>query len=247
MSSIIRHTDHGRNRHDFSHYSKSSKQLDMVIVGAGGFAKEILETFSQRNELDKLFFFDDVSTTTPEMLFGRFPVLRSIDEVRKTFEYIKDFRFTLGLGNPLTRYKLNKLFVSIGGRLTSTISPNTEVGSFGTTIDDGCNILSGAVITNNVTLKRCCLINPGCSISHDSLLEEFVQVSPGVRITGKCIVGSFSLLGTGAIILPGIKIGKNAVVGAGAVVTKDVADNSVVVGVPAVTKKKLPPLDFDNG
>src|SRR5688572_955116 len=218
----------------------------MVIVGAGGFAKEILETFSQRNELDGLFFFDDISKATPEKLFDRFPVLKSIDQVKRTFEETGDFRFTLGLGNPMLRYKLNRQFLSMGGQLTSTISPNTEVGSFGTTIGDGCNILSGSVITNNVTLKECCLINPGCSISHDSILEEFVQVSPGVRITGNCKIGSFSLLGTGAVVLPGIKVGKNVVVGAGAVVTKDVADNSLVVGVPAVTKKKLPPLDFDN-
>jgi sugar O-acyltransferase (sialic acid O-acetyltransferase NeuD family) len=216
----------------------------MVVVGAGGFAKEILETFFQRKELQNLFFFDDVSKATPEKLFDRFPILKSLDEVKEIFKATGDNRFTLGLGNPIFRYKLNKLLLSIGGRLTSTISPNTEIGSFGTTIGDGCNILSGAVITNNVTLKECCLINPGCSISHDSILEEFVQVSPGVRITGNCKIGSFSVLGTGAVVLPGIKIGNNVVVGAGAVVTKDVADNSLVVGLPATVKRELPPLDL---
>ena len=43
-------------------------------------------------------------------------------------------------------------------------------------------------------------------------------------------------VGAGSIILPGIIIGENAVVGAGSVVTKDVPQNTVVVGVPA---KKL--------
>lgn len=40
-------------------------------------------------------------------------------------------------------------------------------------------------------------------------------------------------IGAGAIILPGVTVGRNAVVGAGSVVTRDVADNSVVVGSPA--------------
>lgn len=218
----------------------------MVIVGAGGFAKEILETFAQRNELGNLFFFDDRSKDAPAKLFGRFPILRSIEEVKTNFDETRDFRFTLGLGNPVSRYLLNRKLASIGGQLTSTISPNTEIGSFGTTIGSGCNILSGTIITNGVTLKMGCLINPGCSISHDSILEDFVQISPGVRVTGYCQIGSFSLLGTNAVILPKVKIGSNVVVGAGAVVTKDVPDNSLVIGIPAVLKKILAPLELNN-
>ena len=40
-------------------------------------------------------------------------------------------------------------------------------------------------------------------------------------------------LGAGVIILSGVRVGRGAVVGAGAVVTKDVAANTVVAGVPA--------------
>jgi maltose O-acetyltransferase len=41
-------------------------------------------------------------------------------------------------------------------------------------------------------------------------------------------------IGGNCTILPGITIGNNVVVAAGAVVTKDVPDNCVVGGVPAV-------------
>nr|WP_231402085.1 DapH/DapD/GlmU-related protein [Panacibacter microcysteis] len=40
-------------------------------------------------------------------------------------------------------------------------------------------------------------------------------------------------IGAAATILPGVTIGENAVVAAGAVVNKDVADNTVVGGIPA--------------
>ena len=211
----------------------------MVIVGAGGFAKEILQTFAQRKELDNLYFFDNVTPDAPLRLFDQFPVLRTFEEVKDVFHRTGDVRFTLGLGNPVIRYNMNRLFTSIGGSISSTISPNTEIGSFGTEIAPGCNILSGNIITNNVTLKTGCLINPGCSISHDSILEEYVQISPGVRITGNCMIAGFTMLGTNCVILPKIKIGKNVVVGAGAVVTKDVPDNVMVMGVPAAVRKKL--------
>lgn len=53
------------------------------------------------------------------------------------------------------------------------------------------------------------------------------------------IIGDDSWIGAGSIIMPNINIGKCCIVGAGAVVTHDVADNSVVVGVPARVIKKL--------
>jgi sugar O-acyltransferase (sialic acid O-acetyltransferase NeuD family) len=216
----------------------------MIVVGAKGFAKEILEILAQRAELDNLFFFDNVSEDNPDLLYNRFPVLRNMDQVRKTFEHTGDSRYTLGLGNPIFRYSLNSLFAGVGGTLISTISPKVDIGSFGTTIGPGCNILSGTIITNDVTLSVGCLINPACGISHDSTLGDFVQLSPGVRITGNCVIGNYTVLGTNAVVLPKVRIGQNVMVGAGAVVTKNVPDNVMVAGVPAVVKKKLPPLNL---
>jgi sugar O-acyltransferase (sialic acid O-acetyltransferase NeuD family) len=216
----------------------------MIVVGAKGFAKEVLEILAQRAELENLYFFDNVSTDVPDRLYGRFPVLRSLDQVRMAFEKTGDRRYALGLGNPVYRYSLNRLFADAGGTLVSTISPNVDIGSFGTTIGPGCNILSGTIITNDVTLNIGCLVNPACGISHDSTLGDFVQLSPGVRITGNCVIGNYTVLGTNAVVLPKVKVGQNVMVGAGAVVTKDVPDNVMVAGVPAVVKKKLSPLNL---
>jgi acetyltransferase-like isoleucine patch superfamily enzyme len=46
-------------------------------------------------------------------------------------------------------------------------------------------------------------------------------------------------IGTGATILCGVTIGENAIVGAGSVVTKDVPDNTVVIGNPARVLKTI--------
>ena len=40
-------------------------------------------------------------------------------------------------------------------------------------------------------------------------------------------------IGPGAILMPAVSIGPNAVVGGGAVVTRDVAPNTLVLGIPA--------------
>ncbi|KQM69516.1 acetyltransferase [Pedobacter sp. Leaf216] len=46
-------------------------------------------------------------------------------------------------------------------------------------------------------------------------------------------------IGAGATILPGVTIGENAVVAAGAVVSKDIAPNTVVGGIPAKFIKNI--------
>jgi sugar O-acyltransferase (sialic acid O-acetyltransferase NeuD family) len=211
----------------------------MIIVGAKGLAKEVLEIFSQRNELDNLFFYDDISTELPAKLFDQFTILRNLEQVKEKFERTGDYRFTLGVGKPQIRYNLNKKFKTIGGVLMSAISPKADIGRFGNFIGDGVTILSHSVITNGVTIGKGCLINPHCSVSHDSVLGDFVELSPGVRITGHCRVDNFCNLGTNAVLIPNTHLSCNVIVGAGAVVTHNVEENTLVVGIPAVARKKV--------
>jgi sugar O-acyltransferase (sialic acid O-acetyltransferase NeuD family) len=216
----------------------------MIVAGAKGLAKELLEIFFQRNGLHDLYFFDNVSQDNPTKLFNKFSVIRSFDAVRQIFNETGDVTFCLGLGNPVLRHRLCHQFLDIGGNLTSVLSPKADIGHFDTFLGAGCCILHGVVITSNVKLGRGCLVNPNATISHDSQLGDFVEVSPGVNVTGNCSIGAFSFLGSNSVILPKITVGKNVMVGAGAVVTKNIPDNCMVAGVPAVVKKKLPPLNI---
>lgn len=216
----------------------------MIVAGAKGLAGELLEIFFQRNELEKLYFFDNVSENCPPNLFGQFPVITSYEQAHEVFRTIEQMTFCLGLGNPVLRYRMTQQFEQIGGVLVSVISPKADIGTFGTKLMSGCCVLPGTVITTNVSLGRGCLVNPNVTISHDSVLGDFVEVSPGVNITGNCRIGDFSFLGSNCVILPKVKVGKNVIVAAGAVVTKDVPDNCMVAGVPAVIKKTLPSINL---
>jgi sugar O-acyltransferase (sialic acid O-acetyltransferase NeuD family) len=203
----------------------------MLVIGARGFAKEILEVLYQLDWLDNLAFYDDVNQNIPEKLYDRFLVLSKASQAEVYFRE-KDKRFVLGIGRPQARYELAEKFERLGGLLTTVISPKSNIGHFGTTIGIGTVVMTGTTITNDVTIGKGVLINKNSLISHDCKIGDFVEITPGVSM-GRTSIGRFSIIGMGSIIIPGIKIGENAFVGAGAVVTDDVPAGITVVGVPA--------------
>lgn len=215
----------------------------MVIIGAKGFAKEVLEVIHQLNQLENLVFYDDLNDDVPEKLFGQFPVLRTIQEASVYFKTI-DNQFTIGVGNPVLRKKLYEKFTSLGGEFISTISPLATIATFDVNIGYGSNVLSGAFFSNGSKLGKGCIVYHNSIITHDCTIGDFVEISPSVTLLGRSGIGSYSQIGSNATILPDIKIGKNVIIGAGSVVTKDLPDNCIAVGIPAKIIKELTPLEF---
>ena len=73
---------------------------------------------------------------------------------------------------------------------------------------------------------------------HVAILTLDHEIGPAERRCGRLIaapveVGDGAWSGTNVTLLPGVEIGTGAIVGSGAVVSKDVAPNTFVAGVPA--------------
>jgi sugar O-acyltransferase (sialic acid O-acetyltransferase NeuD family) len=212
----------------------------MIIVGAGGHAKEILDVFTDIKETEQLFFFDNVNPHCPEKLFGRFKIIKTFEEAKICFEH--DKRFVLGIGQPKTRLMLSDTFSNIGGQLSSIISPRSFVSTYETNLANGLNVMAGVLISAGAEVGEGSLVNSYACIHHDAKVGRYTEVSPRANILGGASVGDLCSIGTGAVILPKIRVGHNVTVGAGAVVTKDIGDNCVVVGVPARLIRHLAPL-----
>ena len=105
------------------------------------------------------------------------------------------------------------------------IHPGAKIGK-NLFIDHGMGVVIGETseIGNNVTIYHMVTLG-GISPSIDSNNQRQIKRHP--TLMDNVVVGS------GAQILGPVVIGSNAKIGANAVVTKDVQENSVMVGIPA--------------
>jgi acetyltransferase-like isoleucine patch superfamily enzyme len=117
------------------------------------------------------------------------------------------------------------------------IRENTEIGDdvlVGTNsvVDGECrigknvSIQTGVYVTRHTVIEDGVFMGPFCVTTNDKYMFY------GAELKGP-VIRERARIGANATILPGIVIGRGAVVGAGAVVTRDIADDEVVVGSPA--------------
>jgi acetyltransferase-like isoleucine patch superfamily enzyme len=104
-----------------------------------------------------------------------------------------------------------------------------DVGDF-TFIGRGCEI----DVSQSVTIGAHSLLAPNVFITDHTHNHERGRLLDEQGIRSRPVtIGNDVWIGTGAVILAGVHVGDGAIVGAGAVVTRDVAANTIVAGIPA--------------
>lgn len=96
-----------------------------------------------------------------------------------------------------------------------------------------------------ITVGEDCLFASGVNfITHDGAIKVLNTLGRfgGQRMDNMApiVIGNNVYIGMGTYIMPGVTIGNNVIIGANSVVTKDVPNDSVVVGCPA---KKIKTVD----
>lgn len=200
---------------------------EVIILGHGGFGRELADWVDQSPDLRCTGFIDIVEPKTNLS----FPFLGN-DSFLDKYTDIKP-NVVLGIGHPEIKYRIyNKLkdkciFVNV-------IHPSVILGSQVTIgPDTGVVITPGNILTTNISIGPLSMINLSCTIGHDCTIGSYCTLSPGVNLSGGCKLEDGAYVGTGATVVENKNIGSWSTIGGQAMVVKDVKPNSTVVGIPA--------------
>lgn len=108
--------------------------------------------------------------------------------------------------------------------------------NYETVIGNGTKIMDGTHITGNMYIGNHVFISVLVSSTNDNSMG---RESEALEHLKGPYISDYVTIGAGASILPGVKIGENCIIGAMALVTKDVAPNKVVMGVPARVVREI--------
>ena len=168
----------------------------LLLVGAGGFGRVVLEHASQQFEC--VFLDDgDVAVIDGVLVIGKTNMME---------RFFPEYKLLLvTIGNNRLRERLYKSAKDIGYVFPNIIDPSVYISDHAL-IGNGCVILNNAVVQNNAKIGNGCILNPGVEAHHDSTIGNYclIYTNSVVRslthVGDRVWIGSTATVATSAIV-----------------------------------------------
>ncbi|MET8091058.1 acetyltransferase [Micromonospora sp. NPDC005220] len=207
---------------------------DLVLVGAGGMARETAATVAAINAAAPTWrlrgFLDDDPALHGVTRAG-LPVLGPLDAIAD----LPDAAVVVCIANardPGVREQVVRRLGLPAARYATVVHPSAEVPA-DCTVGPGSVLLAQVVLTADVTVGAHVAIMPQTVLTHDDVVSDHVTIASGVRISGSVRIGPGAYLGAGALIRESLTVGARSLVGMGSVVLSDIPPDEVWAGNPA--------------
>lgn len=212
--------------------------MDVVILGAGGFARETAWVFSEANEDQKrwnvLGYIDDNPALQGQLMCD-LPVLGGFDWLARNAR--KSFQVIAAVGQTPTRKLFADRASRLGLRFCTVIHPSARMSRW-VEIGPGAIVAAGNIFTTQIQIGAHVLVNMSCTIGHDCVIGAYSNINPGCQISGSVRFGQGVYFGTGAVIIQGKSVGDWSTIAAASMVTTDIPSHVTAVGVPCRVIKK---------
>jgi sugar O-acyltransferase (sialic acid O-acetyltransferase NeuD family) len=207
---------------------------DLLLIGAGGFARETAEAVRAVNGVQPtwnlLGFLDDDPQRRGTVVSG-LPVLGPVETVHDR----PDAQILVCTGRPtnyVSRRQIVERLACDEERHATVIHPMASVGST-CSVGRGTVLLAHAVLTADAVVGRHVAVMPHVVLTHDTRIGDWATLAAGVRVGGDAEVEDGAYIGAAACLKEGLTIGARAMIGLGAVVTTDVPAERLWYGTPA--------------
>lgn len=204
---------------------------NLVIIGAGGYAKSVIDSIDM-NKLSIYGFIDDYKETKEHL---GYPILGKNLEC---INHLDNFVYFIAIGNNIKRLRWYNQLIERNLNIINIIDKSAIV-SKEAVIGNGCFIGKMAIVNSKAVIGNNCIINTRALIEHGCNIGNHVNISTNTVLNGDVKINDLSFIGSCSVINGQLNIGKNVMVGSGAVVVRNIDDDCTAVGVPAkVIKRK---------
>jgi sugar O-acyltransferase (sialic acid O-acetyltransferase NeuD family) len=191
-------------------------QLEPVIIGAGGFAREVRDEIALQTKLVAKLFVDDEFW---------------VEGLHRISEFDPEKQSALiAVGSPSDKKKLLAKLPE-DTKFWNYISPRAYVNNL--KMGRGNFICAGTIITTNVTIGNHVHLNLHTTVGHDSIIGDFTTTAPSVNISGNVTIGNGVYLGTASCVKEKLTICDDVIIGMNASVVKDITEVGTYIGTPA--------------
>lgn len=205
-------------------------KLEIIILGAGGLAREIASwhnTSSEEDQTQIIGFMDENlealnGYNTSQKIIGKIE-LNKIKKNQAVICAIADVNVKEQLFDELIKSKVS---------IFSFIHKSCFIGER-TICGTGLVLLPYAIISCDSKIGNFVFINNGSQVGHDVVIGDFTSIMANVDIGGGAQIGKNVFIGSNAVILPGVKIPDDTRIGAGSVVLKTIKKTGTYFGNPA--------------
>jgi UDP-perosamine 4-acetyltransferase len=202
--------------------------LPVIVVGGGGHAKVLIEALLTMGS-------DVLGYTDPDESVKTVSGLSRLGDDQAILKYDPEkLRLVNGVGSTASTSLRRSIYdrFRMKGYRFRIVAHSSAVIASDVLLEDGVQIMAGAVVQPGCRLGTDAIINTGASIDHDCDIGPHVHIAPGAVLSGNVRIEEGVHVGVGAIIIQGVVIGEESVIGAGSVVLQNVPPCATVVGVP---------------
>jgi UDP-perosamine 4-acetyltransferase len=208
--------------------------LKLVVVGAGGHARSVIDAITRSGRDEAVACTDpraDLAGTEIDGVTivgddGKLPSLLQSGVAGAC----------LGIGGAGDNGPRKRLFDHLRGmgfQLPTIVHPRAIVAA-SAELGDAAVVLAAAVVGAGASIGENVIVNTGAVVEHDCVVGAHAHVATGALLGGGVIVEERAHIGIGASVIHGIRIGAGAIVGGGSAVVRDVEAQTTVAGCPAV-------------